>query len=345
MKKTINILCFTGFIMVLGATFISAAYADDNKYTYKEVYENSQVNNQNTQLSEKKDTSVSKLLKQELGDLAFNLSNNHFLNKEIQENELLTKKSYWGSNWESLNPWNFSDKPAVKLNNDMNISSGETITTHSAIFENGGDAEQTFSTNRFTYTQTDSVSTTSSHTVGTELAVEAKIEIPFIGGGTTKLAAKYDFNSSKTVETTSSKLWEVPSQNIKVPAKHKYRVQWFLNTSTATGTADLLSIVDAYIPIKISSDGTSKCGYAVGDAINKQKQLISILPPNKYIWGASENWERISADTASRKWGISKYTASFGTELIMSIMDITNSESSPVVLQQKTMDLTPHILK
>lgn len=54
----------------------------------------------------------------------------------------------------------------------------------------------------------------------------------------------------------------------KVPEKYKHRVQWFFNISTATETADLLSIVNAYVFIKIGSDGINKYRYAIGDAID-----------------------------------------------------------------------------
>ncbi|WP_406835092.1 hypothetical protein ABLU29_02530 [Lactococcus lactis] len=52
----------------------------------------------------------------------------------------------------------------------------------------------------------------------------------------------------------------------------------------------------------------------------------------------------MSSDTALRKWGTSRYTAKFGTELIMTITDVTNARTSPVVVQQISMELTPNVI-
>lgn len=45
----------------------------------------------------------------------------------------------------------------------------------------------------------------------------------------------------------------MPSQSVQVPAGHTYKLNWVLNTGTASGTSKLTSQVSARVPYKIDA--------------------------------------------------------------------------------------------
>lgn len=342
MKKTISVLCIISSLTLLGVTTtkVAASTSDQNfSNSYDLSNEMTLTDNGRSDLSLRNNTSVSERLKRELGDLAFNLTYNLYDNNEIRWYELLP---YYG-NWSSLSPWLFSDIPFAKVNNDMVLKNGETLAAHSADLYNNTGIEQTMSTPSFTYTQTDSVSTSTTHATGVSLTASAEMNFPLVSASMS-MTVGYDFSTTKAVESSVTKEWSVPYQHIKVPAGHKYKVNWILNTGVATGTTDLTSQVNAAVPTRINPTNGMRHGLYVGDAITNQNRLVSALPSTPYIWGATSNWERVSGNTALRKWGTSRYTAKFGTELIMTITDVTNARTSPVIVQQIPMELTPNVI-
>ena len=219
MKKSFSILCLASYVMLLGATTteVFASTADEiTPSTNKLANEKIVSDNGRVDLSTKNNSSVSERVKKELRDLAYNLTYNHFSNNEITASELLPSKN----NWSNLDPWSVSDTPFAKVNNDMILKNDETLAAHGAdLFNNTGIA-QTISTASFTYTQKDSVTTSTTHSTGISTTTSAEMKFPFVSGSMS-MTVKYDFNSTKAVESSVTKEWAVPSQHINVPAGHK----------------------------------------------------------------------------------------------------------------------------
>lgn len=343
MKKTISILCMVSSLALLGATTtkVAASSSDQNLPANYSLSNESTLTDERSEAFLKSNTSVSEELKSELTDLAVNLTVNSYNNNEIEWDELLIRIGSW--NWNDLLPWSFSDTPFAKVNNDMILKNGETLAAHTADLNNNTGIEQTMSTASFTYTQTDSVTTTTTHSTGVSLTTSAEMKFPFISGSMS-MTTQYDYSNTEAVESSVTKEWSVPSQAIKVPAGHKYKVSWILNTGVATGTTDLTSQVNAAVPYKINRNTGVRTGKYIGNAINAQNRLVAALPSTPFTWKATGNWEVINSGTALRKWGTSKYTAKFGTEFIMTITDVTDTRTSPIIVQQIPMDLTPSVV-
>lgn len=104
----------------------------------------------------------------------------------------------------SYDPWDFEDIPFARVNSDMTLKDGETLAAHSADLENGSALEQPMSTPSFTYTQTDSISTSTTHATGVSMTTSAEMKFPFVSGSMS-MTAKYDFNTTNTVESTVAK--------------------------------------------------------------------------------------------------------------------------------------------
>lgn len=108
------------------------------------------------------------------------------------------------TNHNELTPANFQHSPYAKVNGDMIIENGETLAAHQAYLANNTGREQTLSTASFDYNQSDSVTTTSSHTVGTSMTTSAEMKFPFVSG-LMSMIVKYDYNNTNAVTTSTEK--------------------------------------------------------------------------------------------------------------------------------------------
>ncbi|NTJ96039.1 ETX/MTX2 family pore-forming toxin, partial [Enterococcus faecium] len=296
------------------------------------------TNKLNTSVSsgEASHLNISDRLTNELRDLSSNLSSNFYLNNDIPSTELITPQDKTNQT-----PVNLKDTTFVKLNDDMVLSKGDTLAAHESVLENNSAIDQVMNTASFNYVQIDRVTTSTTNSTGVGLTTSANMKFPF-ASGSVSMNVKYDFSNTNSVETSTTKQWQVPSQNIKIPAGHKYKVNWVLNTGVATGTADLTSSVTASIPFKIY--GGNRYVGGIGWAISNQDRLVAAMPNTQYKWAERDHWEAVEPYRALRKWESAQYKAEFGTELVMKITDVTNG-NSPVTVQQTPMNVAPITVK
>ncbi|MEK4152658.1 ETX/MTX2 family pore-forming toxin [Carnobacterium sp. FSL E2-0243] len=280
-----------------------------------------------------RNTTVTNRLRHELRDLSFNLNRNAFQNGDISSSGLISLHH-------KLSPLELADTPFARVNNDMVLQNGETLAAHNASLSNQTETQQTMSTASFVYTQTDSVTTSTTQSTGVSMTTSAEMRFPFVSGSMS-MTVEYDFGTTNSVESTVEKEWMVPSQHILVPAGHRYDINWILNTGVATGTTNLTSSINANIPYKMQPPFLQV--WLIGDAIAEQDRLVAAMPSTQYRWGARNDWERISNTNALRTWGTSRYRAQLGTELIMKITDVTNP-NAPVEVQEIPMNVTPVIV-
>lgn len=85
-----------------------------------------------------------------------------------------------------------------------------------------------------------------------------------------------------------------------------------------------------------------KYGYPIGDAMKEQERMKNILGINAAPWYFEKDWEYVDGETTIRKWSDSKYSARFGTELIMNVTDETTGKS--VAVNSIPMDVTPEVI-
>lgn len=334
MKK--RLVSITTLLVVAGGTLPLSAQARE-KEKLVQTYQTNRVsigNEMQTNEQIKKWTFDDEI-DDDLRNLGFKLSYNKLLGKEIGSG-FGRLADYQSS---KLTPRNFIMKPLVSVNNDMSITSGETISANTSTLQNSTGVDQTLSTPSFEYTQSDSVATTTSHAVGDSITTSAEMTFPFVSGSMS-MEVRYDFSTTNQVESTTEKKWIVPSQNIVVPAGHKYILNWILNVGVAKGTADLNTHVSADIPYKkkLSDDSVITMGF--GDAMSEQERLVKLN--GSYVWSAVDIWKRLTSNEALRQTSGSQYEARFGTELIMNVNDVSTGRS--VLVKSIPMNITPKTL-
>lgn len=109
-----------------------------------------------------RNTTVTNRLRHELRDLSFNLNRNAFQNGDISSSGLISLHH-------KLSPLELADTPFARVNNDMVLQNGETLAAHNASLSNQTETQQTMSTASFVYTQTDSVTTSTTQSTGVSM--------------------------------------------------------------------------------------------------------------------------------------------------------------------------------
>lgn len=275
-------------------------------------------------------------IKYDCRDLGFVISYNKTINREIKESQRLSEYQN-----PYLEPSSLTSETSAHINNDMVIEEEESVAAHKAILTNNTSQDQRLSSAAFGYKQSDSVTTQTTHAAGGSLTTSAEMKFPFVSGSMS-MEVRYDFGHTDAVTSSVEKNWEVPSQELLVPAGHTYRLEWVLKIGKASGTTDLGSKVSAEIPyekVKWSSKKTKK--YSIGDAISEQERLVSILGGSAYPWEMRNRWKRIDSTTALKKMTTSKYKAKIGTELLMNVVDVTNGRND--IVDSIPMNILPQV--
>lgn len=294
----------------------------------------------NDTVSAAEENPVMEKINKDLSNLGFELSYNKTVNNEIHEFYRFDDR-----NDPHLLPRIDSVEPLAELNNDMTFGNEETLAAHQAFLENNTGQNQKLSTASFEYTQTDSVSTKTSHSVGASMTTAAEMKFP-IASGSMSMTVKYDFNTTKDVTSSTTKKWAIPSQSIDTLAGHKYRVDWLLSVGTASGTTKLQTLVKAVVPYEKLRNNGNYAGKSVlwlGDAINTQKRLTTTLGNSAFRWDSQDSWTVKDSETAVRQFADAKYTAKIGTKLIMKVTDVTDSGNT--VVKSMPVDETPKLVK
>lgn len=279
---------------------------------------------------------ISAIFRNDLLSLSNNLNQNAYLNGDIDVSELFRFTNNTLADLKSA--------PFVRLNDDMVLQDGTTLAAHNAQLTNLTDTDQKMSTASFSYTSTDSVSTTTTHATGISMTTKAEMKFPFISGGMS-MTVGYDFSHNNAVKSEVKKEWAVPSQSFTIPAGRSFNVNWVLDKGVATGTTNLTSAVGGLVPYKQMGANGPLFPMEVGKAVSEQNRLVTALPSTQFKWSESDNWESINGEIALRKWGTSRYRAEGGTRLRMIITDAHSHSSPPVVIQESIMDVTPKVVQ
>lgn len=166
--------------------------------------------------------------------------------------------------FEFRDPWYAKEIFFTSLNNDMKIKDGEYLAANSTHFTNASDDDAKLNTVAFDYKTTNTVSTTTTHSL--DVGVESKMEMKFpIASSTVTLSAKYGYHTGTTNTSSEEMIWKVPSQTVAVKAHHKVRVDWLLKRGTATGSVKLQDKISALIPYK--KVGSMYSALPLGDII------------------------------------------------------------------------------
>lgn len=271
----------------------------------------------------------------EIRDLSYVLSGNLWGRGEItMEERLVGGNDLLPSIYETHTP---------KVNNDMIIKDGELIAAHTATLKNSTDQTQNLSTTSFEYTSEAKVTTTNTHATGISETSQVEMKFP-IASGSQSVTASYNYSHTKSVESTETQKWNMPSQTITVPAHKTYKVEWILIKGKAEGTTNLDATITGVIPYKRIKNSMRRDFMPIGEAVNLQNTFERDHSQGVLSWSPIHSWSDYNTDltTASKTVGRAKYKAEYGVELVMEVYDVTNN-SNPIKVTSETLNVAPTI--
>lgn len=224
----------------------------------------------------------------------------------INDNNINSMTTYYPTK-NNLIYSNFKAEPI----GNPNIIDPEMVCVNTSIFENSRDVSQSFSTNKISFTDTNSVTTTATQQMGTSITSTFKIPIGELG---TTIQASYNYSDSKANTTTTTVTHELSPIHVEVKPHSKVEVSTYLKkykvqgkllmTGTVNGTVNGKAIITNLRP-------------NINTAIERKVEIGDVAKALGY---------ETNADNSINIQGTGSYEASIGTTLVVVVKDLTTNE-------------------
>lgn len=204
------------------------------------------------------------------------------------------------------------------------IKNSQTLFVGKSVFKNTSDQDQTFTTNEFSKTIEQSVSSSTTHGFSLGVSTSASFGIKGIGEGSVELSTEYNFSNTNETTKSESYTYTASPQNIVVPAHSAVEVMVTLNTNKISGNVKLLSKIEAGYTYH---DGLGKVSSGLGSLVNDVWQLDkSIFEIAKFN----------SDDGTVSLIGRGKYEAQYGTEFSVTVKPVQAAPRALAVTSSDT---------
>lgn len=203
------------------------------------------------------------------------------------------------------------------------IKNSQTLFVGKSTFKNTTDQDQTFTTNEFSKTIEQSVSSSTTHGFNLGVSTSVSFGIPTIGEASVELSTEYNFSNTNETTNSESYTYTASPQNIVVPAHSAVEVMVTLNTNKISGNVKLLSKIEA--------------GYSYHDGLGPISKNLGSLVYD--VWKIDKNISEIAKDNADGTVslvGSGKYEAQYGTEFSVTVKPVQSAPRALAVTSSDT---------
>ncbi|MGU8578048.1 epsilon toxin type B [Clostridium perfringens] len=207
----------------------------------------------------------------------------------------------------------YINNPKVELDGEPSMNYLEDVYVGKALLTNNTQQEQKLKSQSFTCKNTDTVTATTTHTVGTSIQATAKFTVPFNETGVS-LTTSYSFANTNTNTNSKEITHNVPSQDILVPANTTVEVIAYLKKVNVKGNVKLVGQVSGSewgeIPsyLAFPRDGYK---FSLSDTVNKSD---------------------LNEDGTININGKGNYSAVMGDELIVKVRNLNTNNVQEYVI-------------
>lgn len=216
---------------------------------------------------------------------------------------------------------------------------GDTVYIGRAVLTNNSSTEQKLVTQSFSETVLDSVTTITTQAVGTSVNASCDFQVPFLGSTGIALTSTYNFSVASNKTNTRSVTHTVQPQSVVVPPNSSVEVVVTLNKAKVTGNVALQGELVGSESGTMSFQGYNNYfgwilafyedySFTLADIANKYGGDKGNMEQGTYFFGIVPN-----ADGSINIAGKGTYEASVGTELIVTVRDLTTGKSVSVELE------------
>lgn len=215
----------------------------------------------------------------------------------------------------------------------IDYDGGETVYIGRSILTNSSSQEQTLTTQSFSESVQDVVTTTTTHAVGTSVNASANFQVPFVGKTGLSLTSSYNFSRATTNTNARTVTHTVEAQKIAVPANTTVEVSVVLKKAKITGNVALKGQLVGSESGSVEFQARNNYygwmfafyngyTYNLADLANKYGGNKGSMEQGTYFLGIVPN-----SDGSINIEGKGTYTASVGAELYVTVKDVKTGRS------------------
>lgn len=210
---------------------------------------------------------------------------------------------------------------------EQEISEEKMLYVGSSMLNNNSNEPATLTSQSFTYSTTNQITTTTNHTIGASITATSNFTVPFLGESGLSLSASYSYSDSQAKLNSTQTTYVVPSQNITVPAKSSVKVTAYLKKTKIKG--------DVLLKGKVKGDVS---GVAIINGWNPNPNLyrektFSISD------AAHEMGYRVNDDNSINIEGTGSYEAIVGSDMIIIVENLSSEDKSIYELPSSTLSI------
>lgn len=218
--------------------------------------------------------------------------------------------------------------PVVEADGSPSISYDDMVYIGRSLLHNNSNVEQKMTTQSFQETITDTVSTSTTHGVGTSVTAKSSFSIPFTGSTDISMTASYNFSENTTETNSKAVTIKVEPQKVTVPANSSIEVLVYLNKASIRGNVllkgELVGTEKGEITIQANN---AFWGWIFADSESYSIDVAQMAKEKGQSMGIEPN-----SDGSVNIVGRGTYEASIGAELVVKINNLTTGETGSTVL-------------
>ena len=219
--------------------------------------------------------------------------------------------------------------PVVESDGNPTISYDDTVYIGRSLLHNNSNVDQVMTTQSFQETVTDTVSTSTTHGVGTSITAKSSFSIPFTGSTDIAMTASYNFSQNTTETSSKAVTIKVEPQRVTVPANSSVEVRVFLNKASISGNVllkgDLVGTETGEITIQANN---AFWGWIFADSESYSIDMAQMAKEYGQSMGLETN-----SDGSVKIVGKGTYEASIGADLVVQVNNLTSGETGSTVLE------------
>ncbi|WP_055068945.1 ETX/MTX2 family pore-forming toxin [Clostridium massiliamazoniense] len=211
----------------------------------------------------------------------------------------------------------YISNPKAELDGNPSMNYLEDVYVGKSLLTNNTSQEQKLKSQSFTCKSIDTVTATTTHTVGTAIQATAKFTVPFNETGVS-LTTSYSFANTNTNTNSKEFTHTIPSQDILVPANTTVEIIAYLKKVNVKGNVKLV-------------------GQAAGSEWGEIPSYL-MFPRDGYKFSLADtvNKSDLNEDGTININGKGNYSAVIGDELIVKVRNLnTNSVQEYVIPADK----------
>ena len=229
--------------------------------------------------------------------------------------------------------------PTVEQAGKPTIDYQETVYIGHSTLHNYSNTEQTLTTQSFSETVTDTVSTSTTHAVGTSVTASSNFQIPFVGETGIAITASYDFSQNKTNTNSKAVTTTGEPQRVIVPANGTVEVDVYLRKASVKGDVNLKGqLVGSESGVTVIQALNTFFGWIFAGQENYSFDLQDYalkyggdkgnMQDGTYFLGIVPN-----ADGSINVAGKGTYEANVGADLVVITRDVTTGAENTFTLE------------